>query len=69
MEFLPPEDVERYRSGKLVIRDEGGAGSNECAAFHPDAYIRSTLAGSLAVVDHRPGTKWLSQDIYLLRKL
>lgn len=68
IEKLSPDDVKRYREGYLVVRREEEAGSNRCAAFHPESYVRERLAGNLSVIDCRPGTEECSQDMYLLRK-
>lgn len=68
LEKLSPDDVKRYREGYLVVRREEEAGSNRCAAFHPESYVRERLAGNLSVIDCRPGTEECSQDMYLLRK-
>lgn len=68
VEKLSTDDKERYRNGHLVVRREEEAGSNRCAAFHPEPYVREKLAGDLTVVDYRPGTVECSQDVYLLKK-
>jgi SAM-dependent methyltransferase len=68
LENLSPDDKERYRNGQLVVRHEEAAGSNRCAAFHPEPYVREKLARDLILVDYRPGTKECSQDMYLLKK-
>ena len=65
---LSPAETEQYRSGHLVVRREEEAGSNRCAAFHPERYVREKLAGDLTVTDYRPGTPECSQDMYLLKK-
>lgn len=67
---LSPEEEERFRAGSLVVRAEGSAGENECAAFHPETYVREKLAGNLAVVDLVRGTEEsvFAQDAWLLRK-
>jgi len=59
-----------FRNGQLVVHDSKRAGSNRCAAFHPEAYVRQSLAQGLEVVVFVPkgarGNPW--QDAYLLRK-
>ena len=48
----------------------GREGSNDCATFHPPAYVRDRLARGLEVVDHRPEGALGNprQDVWLLRK-
>lgn len=59
-----------YDKGDLVVREETSSGSNYCAAFHPDGYIRNKLANGFTVVDFVPeGAKGNPrQDLYLLQK-
>jgi SAM-dependent methyltransferase len=67
---LAESDQRRFRSGRLVVKGLRREGSNDCAAFHPEAYVRQTLARGFEVVDDLPrgarGNPW--QDVYLLRK-
>jgi SAM-dependent methyltransferase len=68
--MLSPVERERYDSGRLVVQKATREGSNDCAAFHPEGYVRGTLAKDFKVVDMIPegalGNP--SQDLYLLRK-
>jgi SAM-dependent methyltransferase len=67
---LSPENQERFRDGRLVVLGSRREGSNDCAVYHPESYVRRTLARDLEVVDFVPegarGNPW--QDAYLLRK-
>ncbi len=67
---LAPDDQARYRAGHLVVQKAAREGSNDCAAFHPPAYVRATLARGYDVLDAIPegalGNP--SQDLWLLRK-
>jgi SAM-dependent methyltransferase len=67
---LAERDQQRFRTGRLVVLGPRYEGSNGCAAFHPEAYVRRMLASGLEVVDFLPrgarGNPW--QDVYLLRK-
>jgi SAM-dependent methyltransferase len=67
---LSPRDQQRFRSGQLVVHRSRRAGSNACAAFHPESYVRRELARDLDVIAFVPegalGNPW--QDAYLLRK-
>ncbi len=71
--YLPqllPEDQERFRRGELVVYGGVQEGSNICAAFHPDDFVRQKMAKNLLVVDHVPEGALGNprQDVYLLRK-
>jgi SAM-dependent methyltransferase len=67
---LSPRDQRQFRSGQLVVHRSKRAGSNACAAFHPESYVRRELARDLEVIAFVPegalGNP--SQDAYLLRK-
>jgi SAM-dependent methyltransferase len=67
---LTPAERERYDRGDVVVRWEDLSGLNLCAAFHPQAYLRSRLADGFAFVDFAPeGAKGNPrQDLSLLRK-
>ena len=67
---LSPAEQEQFRAGRVVVQKALREGSNDCAAFHPEAYVRQTLALGFEVVDMIPeGAKGNPrQDLYLLRK-
>jgi SAM-dependent methyltransferase len=67
---LSPEERDRFRAGRLVVHGSRGEGSNDCAAFHPEPYVRETLARGLDVQDFRAEGALGNprQDVYLLRK-
>lgn len=68
--YLPKELRDRFEAGRLVVVAEESAGQNLCAAFHPELYVRSTLANGWRVLDYVPGgARDASQDVYLLQKL
>jgi SAM-dependent methyltransferase len=58
-----------FDRGELVVVGEGLAGSNDCAAFHPERYVREVLAHSFDVIDFIAGGAQVCgpQDLYLLR--
>jgi SAM-dependent methyltransferase len=60
-----------FELGRLVVREADFAGTNYCAVFHPDSYVRSVLARGFEVVDLLPEAPDCNppQDIYLLRSL
>ncbi len=65
---LPPRRRAKFESGARLVLREHFEGTNACAAFHPEAYVRNAFARGLEVVDHRPGDTGDSiQDSYLLR--
>ncbi len=63
-------DRERFRDGSLVVVNSRREGSNNCAAFHPESYVRGTMARGLNVVDFVPEGALGNprQDAWLLRK-
>jgi SAM-dependent methyltransferase len=58
-----------FDRGELVVTGETLAGSNSCAAFHPERYVREVLARGFEVVDVVvEGAEACGlQDVYLLR--
>jgi SAM-dependent methyltransferase len=68
--YLPKGLRDRFEAGRLVVVAEESAGQNPCAAFHPEQYVRNTLAMGWRVLDYVPGGALdASQDAYLLQKL
>ncbi|WP_406697285.1 class I SAM-dependent methyltransferase [Singulisphaera sp. Ch08] len=67
---LAAEEQERFRRGEIVVVGSRREGSNDCATFHPESYMRSTLAADLEVVDFVPEGALGNprQDVFLLRK-
>jgi SAM-dependent methyltransferase len=70
LDQLTASQREAYKSGQLVVVSSEKAGSNLCGAYHPESYVRETLAGGLTVVDYIPEGALGNprQDVYLLRK-
>jgi len=69
LSHLTEDERKQFESGSLVVVSGEEAGSNECAAYHPERYVRDVLAQGFTVVDFVPGDiKGTSQDSYLLRK-
>jgi SAM-dependent methyltransferase len=66
---LGEPELARYRSGSLAVIESGKAGSNDCAAFHPQSYVRRVLARGFDVVDFvsEGALGNPRQDVYLLR--
>ena len=67
---LTPEELKRFRSGELVIREDKQSGSNFCAVFHPPSYVPEKLAQNFTIVDFVPGGEHSDSvhDVHLLRK-
>ena len=59
----------RYDDGWLVVRWEDKSGQNECAAFHPDSYVRRVMGREYEILSHLPvGAKGNPpQDLYVLK--
>lgn len=60
----------RFERGQLVVRWHELPGSNLCSAYHPETYVRETLAHGFELVDLEPeGARGNpTQDIVVLRK-
>lgn len=65
-----PAEQARLARGELVVIATDRAGSNACAVFHPEAYVREHWTGQFKVVDFRPGHAGMAseQDVWLLQK-
>lgn len=59
----------KYRQGQVVVLQQDLVGQNECAAFHPESYVRNVLAQDFDVIDFLPQGAWGNpyQDAYLLK--
>lgn len=67
---LAGKELEDFNSGQCVVRRGQYAGGNLCLSFHPEAYVRQSLAEGFEIVDAVPeGAKGNPpQDLYMLRK-
>jgi SAM-dependent methyltransferase len=72
---LSPQELERFRSGELVVRAPTAPGTNPYAAFHPERYVREQLAAGFTPIDFVEGagptgssSGGVRQDVHLLRK-
>lgn len=70
LDQMDPTEQAQFQCGQLVVRNSKGAGSNRCAAFHPEKYVRTKLADGFEVLDFIPeGAKGNPmQDAFLLRR-
>lgn len=59
-----------FDAGRLAIRDEDREGTNYCAAYHPEPYVRGPLSRGFSVVAFKPQAArgGSLQDAWLLRK-
>jgi SAM-dependent methyltransferase len=68
-DLLEADDRERFANGELVVSTNSVPGTSNCAAFHPDKYIRDVFAADLEVIAILPnGATFAQQDAVLLRK-
>lgn len=67
---LDEEGRGRFAGGELVVvsRNTGDYGTNACAAYHPEAWVRGEFTAGLDVLDHWPGDSTFKQDAYLMKK-
>ena len=68
-DVLSDDERKDFLAGRLVVRD-GPPGSNLCAAYHPEQYVREVLAADFSVLDLvvEGATGNPRQDLLLLRK-
>lgn len=68
---LDDEQTARFENDELVVLFGEDAGKNKCAAFHPEAYVRETLARGFTVADLLPGGAGggSQQDVWVFEKL
>jgi SAM-dependent methyltransferase len=58
-----------FEAGELVVIAEDQSGSNECAVYHPERYVRDVLGTGLEMLDFSPaGALDIQQDAVLFRK-
>ena len=66
---LKPESQDRFRAGELVVRRARSSGTNACAVFHPESYVRAVLGRELETVELvAGGAEDVRQDLVLFRK-
>lgn len=68
LQRLTPEERRTFEAGRLVVLYKESAGTSLCSAYHPEAYVRDTLAGDFDVVAFRAAAEDGRHDIYLLQK-
>ena len=67
---LTEDERAQFESGELVVRWGAVAGTNLCSAYHPERYLRETLASGFNFVELEPeGARGNpTQDLVLLRR-
>jgi len=67
---LAGKELEDFTSGRLVVQLGEYPGGNICVSYHPESFVRKTLAEGFEIVDVVPeGAKGNPpQDLYMLRK-
>jgi SAM-dependent methyltransferase len=67
---LEDEERSRFDAGELVVRWSDLPGSNLCSAYHPERYLRDTLAAGFTFLElEEEGARGNpTQDLVLLRK-
>jgi len=70
LDRLDADDQRRFGAGQIVCHYGRYRGENFCQTFHPERYVRDTLAAGFSVVDYVPtGARGNPvQDLYLLRR-
>lgn len=67
---LLPDDVARFAAGELIVYGDAQPGTNVCATFHPEPYLRRVLARRFEFLEFVPEGALGNprQDLSLLRK-
>lgn len=67
---LDDRERERFERGELVVRWGDIAGTNLCSAYHPERFLRETLAAGFTFLELEPeGARGNpTQDLVLLRR-
>jgi SAM-dependent methyltransferase len=67
---LNEDQAQGFQNGELIVLAGEDAGKNQCAAFHPESYVRGTLAQGFAIADLlRGGAGGGShQDVWVFRR-
>jgi SAM-dependent methyltransferase len=73
LHLLNSDEVDRFSAGEMVVANAEYAGTNVCAAFHPEPYVRSVLASDWKVLAFHPqgagGVGVGPQDLYMLEPI
>lgn len=68
-QVLRPDEARLFDRGEVVVRQGWLAGSNHCAVFHPEVWVRRHFGDCLPVVDIEPMADIAGvQDAFVMRK-
>jgi SAM-dependent methyltransferase len=65
---LNPQERARYDAGELVVRYGDVTGTNLCAAFHPEPYVRQRLLHGFDIKDSMAARTDGAQDLYVAER-
>ena len=67
---LSVEERNRFNTGEIIVHDSSLAGTNLCAVFHPEQFVRRNPGRGFEVADFKPNCAppYVAQDLYLLRR-
>ncbi len=68
---LSRDELRRFKAGQLVVHWPRYAGTNLCAAYHPEQYVRHVFSNRFRILEFIPkGVRSGSQqDIFLMQKI
>jgi hypothetical protein len=65
---LEADDREAFLAGDLVVTRSDQVGTNVCAAYHPERYVRDVLGAELELIEYTSnGAPEIGQDVALFR--
>jgi SAM-dependent methyltransferase len=68
-DWLDPDEAERFASGNVVVRGAELSGSDFCATFHPEQYVRDVLGRGFEVLEYSEApARDVHQDVVLFLK-
>jgi SAM-dependent methyltransferase len=67
LDRLSDEERRKFHEGELVVLFESHVGENVCSAYHPPAYVETTLARGFDYLAYRKGDENEHHDMHLLR--
>ena len=68
LDRLTEAELASFRDGDVVVLYERSAGTSLCSAYHPQQYVRETLAAGFDYLSFRPAADAGRHDLHLLRK-
>jgi len=68
LDRLNEHERRKFERGALVVLFQDHIGENVCSAYHPQAYVETTLSAGFEYAAYRKGSELENHDIHLLRK-